>query len=534
MVAACVCSDMAHKIPDPKEVTEILAVVDNYPPRLMSYFKTFDGKNVFITAVDKWVFEKDVVRGFLGEVIAGKMIFPFTPIMNAEYFKPLEIGLKKRLAYELLENLALDYPELSYEVRVEPEYFMYETMISRARVFPLLSYLLVEFCREDCKTSNIAHVFPAYFSALQDLERDGVISFSGKYVRISPAFVERVKKGNARFLNLLRSGQRALFASLLGIFPQLLNAFSQSTEFMIRFQRTENRRVITQLQPSGQHLFVPTENGLVSLSNKTGIEDFAKRMLHAKTEAKVRVEDLGGILNDVFLVKTPVGDQEKRIVAKRYRDWSNFKWFPLTLWSVGTRSFVVLGRLRLEREYAMNQLLRSKGFAVPRVLYVSEAERLIFMEHVEGKDLSEMIKKAAKTKTEEDLKPCLEIMETAGKLLAKVHSLDIALGDTKPENLLLDTKGELFLLDFEQASRHGDKVWDIAEFVYYTGHYFPLFAEVRRAELIVKAFIRGYLEGGGNIKIVKRAGNPKYTKVFSVFTQPHIMLAFSALCRKAD
>jgi hypothetical protein len=52
------------------------------------------------------------------------------------------------------------------------------------------------------------------------------------------------------------------------------------------------------------------------------------------------------------------------------------------------------------------------------------------------------------------------------------------------------------------------------------------------AELIAKAFIEGYLEAGGNTKIINKAGNTKYTKVFSVFTFPHVMLIMSSICRK--
>lgn len=532
MTAACVCSNLTSGVSDSKEMLDVLVVVNNYPQKLMSYFKAIKGKNVLITAVDKWVFERDVDRGFLGEVLAGRMIFPYLPLLNEVYMRSLEVELKKRLVYELLENLVLDYPELSYEMRIGPEYFMYEAMISRARVFPLLNYLLIEFSREECKKSNIMQVLPAYLTALEELEKDCVVSLSGKYVRISPAFVEKVKKGNTRFTNLLRSGQRTLFASLLGVFPQLLNIFSQNTELIMKFHKTIDRKIPTQIGNSRQHLYVPTDNGLIALSNKTGIEDFARRILHAGAKANVKVEDMGGILNDVFLVKVHVGNEGKKVVAKRFRDWSSFKWFPLTLWSVGTRSFVVLGRSRLEREYAINQLLRSKGFEVPKILHVSESERLIFMDYIEGEDLGEIIKKAVVTRTENDLKPYFEIIRKAGKLIGKVHLLGIALGDTKPENLLLSRDGKMFLLDFEQASRNGDKVWDIAEFVYYAGHYFPLFAEVHHAELVAKTFIEGYIEGGGDFRTVRKAGNPKYTKVFTVFTQPHIMLAFSAICRK--
>jgi hypothetical protein len=99
---------------------------------------------------------------------------------------------------------------------------------------------------------------------------------------------------------------------------------------------------------------------------------------------------------------------------------------------------------------------------------------------------------------------------------------------------MIGKKSEIFLTDFEQASRNGDKVWDVAEFLYYAGHNIPPLVDLRVAEQIAGAFIGGYLEAGGTVETVKKAGNPKYTKVFSVFTFPHVMLTLSDICKKAD
>jgi Kae1-associated kinase Bud32 len=213
-------------------------------------------------------------------------------------------------------------------------------------------------------------------------------------------------------------------------------------------------------------------------------------------------------------------------------DWSGFKWFPLTLWSVGTRTFAVLGRSRLEKEVAINQQLFMKGFNVPKILHVSHNDRLVFMEYVEGESLNQVIKKIANSKSE-DVKKDLETICRVGEKMAEVHGLGIALGDTKPENFLLGKNGEIFMLDFEQASRSGDRIWDVAEFLYYAGHYIPPLAGPKPAELISKAFIEGYLKAGGDPKTVAKAANPKYTKVFSIFVFPHIIFAISNICKKS-
>lgn len=531
LIAACISSDVSTVSIRAGGITDILAVIRGYSPRLMSFLQLFERKNVLITAVDAWVFERDVERGFLGEVLAGRMIFPYSTLLNPSYFRPLEIRLKKRLILELLENLVLDYPELSYDLHIKPEYFMYEAIITRARVFPLLNYLVMQFSRDDCSERNVSEVLPGYVSALQELETEGKIQMLNGYVRLAPEYIAKVKSGRARFVNLLKSGQRTLFSSLLGSLPQVLNALSQNGEFLSRFQKAEDSKITERLRSSDKHLFLPIDDSLVPLSDSTDVEEYAKRIFGLKSGADIEIEELGGILNDVFLVKVAVDHDEKRVVAKRYRDWSSVKWFPLTIWSVGTRSFVVLGRSRLGNECAMNQFLRSKGFRVPKIYYVSGNKRLIFMEFIEGENLSTIIKRAAAAKSLDAAKPSLAIIGKAGALLAKVHSENVVLGDTKPENMLLTKDGSVVMLDFEQSSRGGDRIWDFAEFIYYSGHYAPMFTDVRQAERIARAFVEGYFAGGGDQEVVKAAGTPKYTKVFSIFMPPQVMLAYSALCR---
>jgi tRNA A-37 threonylcarbamoyl transferase component Bud32 len=528
------CSDYVLGFSDTKTIMEILLVIRDFQPRLMSYVKVLDGRNIIVYAVDEWVFERDVDRGFLGEALAGKMIFPYVSLMNGNYLHLQEVKLKKRLVLELLETLVLDFPELSYEFHIKPEYFVYETVLSRARLFPPMIHGLLNFMRKDVREGNIELVMRRFSEALKELEEENAVAISGGYVKISQKFADEVRSRKVRFINLFKTAQRTLFTSLLSIFPTALNVLSQNTETFLKFQRNagENSKLIHQLEDPHRFLYVPTARGLVPLTSRMDIEPFAREVLSPSEDAEVKIEEIGGVLNDVYLVKAVAKDEERKIVVKRFRDWSSFKWFPLTLWALGTRTFAVLGRSRLERECAINQLLYSKGFAVPKILHVSHANRLVFMEYVEGENLGEVIKRIVNTKNHQRITEDSGVISKVGEKLAEVHALGIALGDTKPENLMVGQNGEIYMLDFEQASRTGDKVWDIAEFLYYAGHYVPPFIRTSSAELITKTFIQGYLKAGGDFKLVKKAGNPKYTKVFSIFTLPLIILAISNICKK--
>ena len=65
-----------------RTIHEVMLVIRDFQPRLMSYLKLIDNKTVFVFAVDQWVFERDVDRGMLGESIASKLIFPYTAMQG--------------------------------------------------------------------------------------------------------------------------------------------------------------------------------------------------------------------------------------------------------------------------------------------------------------------------------------------------------------------------------------------------------------------------------------------------------------------
>jgi tRNA A-37 threonylcarbamoyl transferase component Bud32 len=526
----CVCGNL-------KALLEVLIVVDGFKPRLMNYVKFFNGKPVVFYTVDRWVFEKDVELGFLGEAYAIHLIFPYTPLTNADYLRVEEVKLKRRLILELLENLVLAFPELSHEIRIKPEYFMYEAMLSRARLFPPMYYTLAHFFQDEQREQNVNQVLEGYLLALKELEKREVVERANSFYKISKSFIDGFKGRKALFTNLFRSAQKALFMSFLGTFPKILGVLSESIDVFLKFQFFEggkdSLRVEIDVEDPKAYLFVPTASGLVPLAARMNIEGFARKILKVGESRPVSVEALGGVLNDVYLVRVSEDGEERRIVVKSFKDWSGFKWFPLTLWTVGTRTFALLGRSRLERECSINNFLHSKGFAVPRLLGINHAEKLVFMEYVEGETLDKVVKRIFSKGNADKIRMELELIRKVGEVFARVHALNVALGDTKPENIMVGKDGEIYLMDFEQASRKGDKAWDIAEFLYFVGHYAPPVARTRLVEDVAKAFIKGYLGAGGSLEAVRAAGKPKYTKVFSLFVFPHVILAISNICKRA-
>ncbi len=504
----------------------------------MSYVKVLDGRNIIAFAVDKWVFERDIDRGFLGESVAGTLIFPYKSLIDANYLRTQEVKLKKRLILELMENIVLSFPELSYRIHIKPEYFMYEAMLNRVRVFPPLAYGKSNFMKSNPTNKAVTTVLNGYIEALRQLEKEGKIVYSNNYITLSKKFVDESKNPRTRVINISKNAPRTLFTSFFEAFPQFLNFFTQNAE-LLRTQKfaltlkRESDNTPYFVDPQ-KYLFVPTKQGLIPLADRVTIKAFARKILLRGKDvgAEVKIEAIGGVLNDVYLIRTYPDGVETKALVKRYKDWSNFKWFPLTLWSLGARTFAVLARSRLERECAINELLANEGFNVPEILYMSTADRLIFMEYIEGENLSNAIKRIAAAKNNRGLDTDIILLEKTGETLAKVHAIDVALGDTKPENFRINTKGEIYLLDLEQASRKGDKTWDVAEFLYYSGHYLPPLNSNNKIELVTRAFINGYLKAGGDANVIQKAAASKYARVFSVLTPLNITLTISNICKK--
>lgn len=511
----------------------VLLVLSGLRLGLKGFQKPLNETNVVVLAVDKGAFERDVEQGWLGEFVADKITVPYQPFVNEEYLWQREVQTKKRIIQELLENMVLEFPELSHEFLIKAEYFMYKAMKQRARLFPPIIYSYLNMLSDDVRTKNIESIMRGYLQALKELAGEGKTTFSNEHIKITPTFIKTIKKQKLRIPPLLKSIQKAALTHLVSFFPKMTASLTSEEEtFMKTYREVKMEELSSQLEEPEKYVLMPTPFGPVALSDETTIEDFVRKTLPGGEVLDMEIEKIGGVLNDVYQIRLRKDKEEQKIVVKKFRDWHGFKWFPLALWAIGTKAFAVLGRSRLEREYAINQFLSNKGFHVPKVLYVSPQEGLIFKEFIEGENLVHVIKRivSSKSKATTDI----ALVKEVGKKIAEAHGLGVAFGDCKPENILVTKEGNPYFVDLEQATRDGNQAWDVAEFLYYSGHYVFSLSSTDVVEFMARKFIEGYLEGGGKKETVRSAWSPRYSKVFSVFTPPHIILAISNICRKIN
>jgi tRNA A-37 threonylcarbamoyl transferase component Bud32 len=529
IAAACLYGPWVCGYADEKTDLNVLLVLESYTLRVNTYFKTVDGVNASILTVNRLDFERDVKRGLLGEFFSEKVTGPYEPLKNGDYLQLKEVKTKKRTILELLENLILEFPESSHEFLIKKEYFMYEVMMRRARLFPSLTYSFLNMSRRNLRRKNMKAIMDGYIEALNRLVKEKIVTSSDDYIKITQRHIAAVKRQKSRLPLFLKSIQRIALPHILSVYSKTVSSLIQDQRiFMDNHRKVNAEGLVSRLEDPKKYLFLPTPLGPVSLSDKSDIEDVVRKIFPDDKMSKICIKNIGGVLNDVYLITLTKSGEEQKFVVKRFRDWSNLKWLPLTLWSLGTTSFAVLGQSRLEREYAINKLLHSKGFAVPKIFYISPQKRLIFEEFIEGEKMVETVKRIfSSNKATKDV----ALVKEVGRKIAEAQSLGVSLGDCKPENFII-SKNEIVLLDLEQATRDGNQAWDIAEFLYYSGHYSPPMSSTNVAGIIARNFLEGYLEAGGKKETVKRAASARYTKVFSVFTPPHVLLAISNLCQK--
>jgi len=531
IVAACFYGPRVCGYGNEKSNIHALLLLSDYRTGLKCYSKPSNGVDVFILAVDQRIFERDAEQGWLGEFVAEKITVPYKPLINEKYLWRREVKVKRRIIWELCENIVLEFPELCRELLIKPEYFMYESMMRRARLFPPITYSFLNMLRRDLKRKNVELMMNGYLKAINELAEENQITFSNGHVKITQRLINTIRKKKPRLPVFLRSIQRTALLHVLNIFPKMMAPLTQDQQtFMKSHQQVEAAELVSRLEEPEKYLLMPTPLGLAPLSDKTTIKDFVRKTVPNGTTLDIKIEQMGGVLNSVYLLKFQKNHEEQKVVVKRFKDWLGFKWFPLSLWTLGTKTFAVLGRTRLEREYAINQFLQGHRFPVPKVLHISHQERLIFEDFVEGENMVEVIKRIISSK--EKATDEVALVREVGRKIAEAHRLGVAFGDCKPENIIVAEDGKTYFVDLEQATRDGNQVWDVAEFLYYSGHYvFPIFPS-DSAELIAKEFIGGYLEAGGKKETVGRAASARYTKVFSVFTPPHVALVISNICRK--
>ncbi|MEM1529948.1 MAG: lipopolysaccharide kinase InaA family protein [Candidatus Bathyarchaeia archaeon] len=535
-VAMMIYGPFASGYADEKVAIDILVITSSENFVLSSSSRLIGPHRTRILMSGRKIFEMDVESGWLGGLLAENLLTPYQPLLNQDYLWNQEVKAKKRIIDEILNNLILGFPEMSKLFMLKPEYFMFEAMARRAALFPLLTYRFLNVLRGDLRERNCSLVMRGFEAAIKELSDEGKIYWADGFLKISEEYINSLRnKGALNLISIFRKIRINIIRYVLRILPSIMEGLLD--DYKIYRSRSHVLREknfgpkIGGLEDPKRYIFIPTASGVLPFNEKITVNKFLEENMPKEYALKRSIKRLGGVLNNAYKLRIVHDGKENNLVVKVFNDWYGWKWFPLALWALGTRGFAVLGRARLEREYAINMYLSSHGINVPKIIYISPGEKLIFQEYIEGRSASEIIRQVCKVKSGDERDRLLGIIRRIGGEIARIHAFGISLGDCKPENIILSSDGRIFFVDLEQAGKNGDQAWDIAEFLYYSGHDF-IFSSPKIVEMVAREFISGYLEAHGKIENVRKAASLKYVKVFSFFTPPHILFVISSVCRK--
>jgi len=524
VAAVCECGESVYSARP--EGHDLLLIMEDYAGGLRYHTRRVNATPVTILAADRSLVELDAQKGAMGEFIVERLLTPYRPLRNENLLQSIEVNAKDRILREELLELVLEYGEMARELSIQEEYLMLARIRKRARVFLPAARTCELLLEPSVRDANLKAMAPGYQRAIERLVDAEILRKEGSAYALGDSFVDRSlsSKSATKVINIVQAGRRALQAYLAHgraayLTPDILTRELASSLELSLLTDIES----PYLEDPRRHLYLKTATGQVSLAERFSIEKFASRF---RPGIVVTVSPLGSVLNEVYLIAA--GDE--RLVAKKYTDWHSFKWFTLGLVSLGTRLFSVSGKARLENEYAVNRFLSRRGVRVPEILNVSVPDRVLVQRYIEGSSLVELVKEAVSSKSMSE--QSLAVASKVGSSLAKIHDSGVALGDTKPENFQRGSDDEVYSLDLEQAGKSGDKAWDVAELLYYSGHYaFPSIPSGGFKEY-VNAFIQGYQKQGDE-KILKTAASVKYSRVFSLWTPPLAIHEISKALRSA-
>ena len=474
--------------------------------------------------------EGDVREGLLGELLADKFLLPYVALEGRAYLADIEHKLKKRLTRELLMDIASSFPRIATEMLIDPRYFLYEVVSRMGRLMPASAYAFANLlAHPKDRQKNERAMLEGFLRALDELRREGLIARDGAFYKPTKRLVKKASR--PKLFGLLwrvRAAARSISRYALTIYGLGAPYTSERKVFMERFAHLADVNPLSVLPRPEDFLFLRTAIGLRPALKEATLDELAASLGLTRGPDDIDMREIGGTVNLVYLVTVRGTTGLARFVVKYFKDWRNLTWLSLRLWALGAKKFAISGKERLKREYLMCRELNSLGFPVPRIFHVNLRASCLVEEFIEGVNFSDILRRFFLG--EEKSEPVLRLAEEAGRLLASIHGANISVGDFKPENIIVRLDGGLSLVDLEQATRGGDKAWDVAEFLFYSGHYVPSISTAEEFELMARAFLKGYLDAGGPPEAVRKAPSARFVRVFSVFTPPQVIEVINELC----
>jgi len=336
-----------------------LAVVNCLEGGIRKRHQTVEAMNFELLAVERSLFESDVVESSLLEVGATWLLLPYKTIAGKSYLERWGKKFKKKKITESVTNIVLEHPDLASEFLIDSRYFVQDTLQRLSHIFPETSGLSPASDEDGSRLLN------EYVELLKELESEGVLRLNEGLVAIDEGFVDEVLSQRVSASDQLRKVQKTMF-SLLKLGLSGIDVFDRSPIFLKRLKTDFSES--THINPE-RYLYFPTAKGLSSFFESVNIDAAIKTLDPLGLMEEMAMRRLGSIFNEVYLITFKIDEGQRQAILKRFPTWGNLKWAPLAIWAIGTQNFAILGRVRMERECAATNLLLRYSINVPNIIY---------------------------------------------------------------------------------------------------------------------------------------------------------------------
>jgi tRNA A-37 threonylcarbamoyl transferase component Bud32/predicted nucleotidyltransferase len=507
-IGICLYGSRVAGYAKPDSDYDVLVVLEHYKPAVR-YKYLQDGVTVSSLLVDANALLEDAARAKLGEFVVGRLLNIYDPIYGAEYLKNVEVTYKKRVILETLRELALTYGELSTILLIKPEYFLFHKLKKRAAIYPPAFYSYIKTYGGPYASRNIEATLKGFKEALKDIEEEGLINLidDGARVKRSGIRVNQMTK----ILDLLTYASRGITQYAVHSYAGRVGLDVVGKEIFSKLSRSRSVSEMPEILEQPTKALSISEGRLV-VECDDWVKD-AKQHFGFDPSAETKFKGLGEFYSTTQLLEITNGKRSQKVVVKRFKNISAFKWTLLNIWAIPSKKFEQNPDARMAYEYLALLKFRDLGFNTPQILLLYLSDRILVTEFLQGKNLGDIITHYLAGESED-----LEPVKIYGRILAELHKKGYTIGDTKPSNTLyIDSK--LYLTDLEQAMEGGDPSWDIAEFIYYAIRLTPYSNRVKN---FINTFKEGYLSIGEKSALAE-AASPKYLKPFQPIILPNVV-----------
>jgi tRNA A-37 threonylcarbamoyl transferase component Bud32/predicted nucleotidyltransferase len=517
VIGACLYGSKVAGYGGPDSDIDIIVVVKDYPHTVKYSYSRTEEVKISALIVDYFALQKDAEAGLLGEFVVGRLLHTYEALINHDLFKSIELIYKRRIILEELFDIIRTTNILCTEIKFPLEFVLFSKIKRRSSVYPAALYSYYKIYSGKCAGANLAFALGGFKDALEEIMANdrGLLILKRSATNTEDFVLQIGKKRLVLNKQRERNFTRLKLAKKLQIFSSyVIHAYAGRRVFHYTIREAESKIKRYRSKPicmpefmaSPREYYWKLDEGLViSGRNRKWLDLVAKSsgLVRYAISKKIRLGDINSRTVCYTLQDTSVLGHSISIVAKKFATLKGAKWAALNFWSfsVGSHfkhSFKVDPLFRLGNEYKALRYLRNEiGLNTPAVLAINFERRILVTSFVEGQSMSQIIKDSLKKRSTAGIENIFWI-RTAGKNVAIIHSTQSALGNIKPNNIIINNVGginsRIFFTDLEQFSFNNtgyssDPIWDIIQFLCWS---LKRTKNIPIAKEIVREFLSGY------------------------------------------